>query len=71
MPRAWTGIELTGVCYGQFGKAYKFHADSWDEPEFIPVSQSFWIVDPLAITEGHGTMKISRWLASKNGWTEL
>ena len=60
-------VRLEGHCMGKFGKAYKFQADSWEDYEFLPVSQCEIEEEPHR-GPGMCTMVIPEWLASKNGW---
>lgn len=67
-------LHFTGVYLGRAGGAHVFHADfePWpDEKQFLPVGHSWFEPDPLAVTPGHGTMKVAEWLCRKNGWTEF
>ena len=68
--RGGPDIELTGIILGRFGKSILFQADYWDEPSFIPISQSEWLEEEGAEESGRGVMRIRGWLAKKNGWSE-
>lgn len=61
-------VEVEGINYGVRGKAFKFQGDMWDEAEFIPRAHCEWIGDGEDDGRNHGTMRIARWLAKKNGW---
>lgn len=62
-------IELTGKLTVTTAKAYQFHADMWDEPEWLPKSQCAF--NPDVDGGESGTMQIPAWLAKKNGWSEI
>lgn len=59
----YTAIE--GVSHGIRGKAIKFQGDFWDEPKFIPLSQS-----KIEGNDEDGercTLYIKDWLVEKEG----
>ena len=65
-------IYLNGYLFGTYSKARKFQADSWDEADFIPISQSDWTPEKRddESVPSRGQMRIAGWLAKKNGWEE-
>lgn len=64
-------IELTGRLVEPYSSqaAWCFEADTWNQPEWLPKSQTTWVPDRNS-TEKGGTMFVKAWLARKNGWRE-
>ena len=63
-------IELQGELKMTTAKAYLFHADYWQDEQWLPKSASSFEPDPDSTSPSRGAMKIAGWLANKNGWTE-
>lgn len=59
-------ILLTGKLETATARAYYFHADNWDKPEWLPKSQCTIVKE----NQHDIVMEISAWLADKNGWQE-
>lgn len=62
-------LEFNGVIHASTAKAYKFEADNWSEPAWIPKSQS--LIVELDEETKRATIRIKAWLCTKNGWREL
>lgn len=61
-------LEFNGTLLGSSPKAYKFQADVWENPEWVPISQSKIIEHNEH--SGAATLHITEWLCGKNGWRE-
>lgn len=64
-------IQLTGINFGPRGKSLYFQADSWDEPQYVPISQCEFEPEEGAEEAGRGIITIRGWLADKNDWREI
>lgn len=62
-------LEFHGTLVGSTAKAYKFEADTWGEPLWVPKSQAK-IIEMDEATK-RCTMHIAKWLCQKNNWKEF
>lgn len=61
-------VEFEGISYGMAGKSVRFQADTWEEIQFVPLSQCE--IEPLPGSDetGRCIVRIKAWLVAKNNW---
>jgi hypothetical protein len=65
-------LTFEGEILVRSAKAVQFLADFWEEPQWIPLSQSI-VIPHVKLDEGGGeryTVQIKSWLCRRNKWSE-